>query len=695
MFIVGSDVRGTVYGIFELAERLGISPWIWWADATPERVDIVSTNIEKGKVHQPSVQYRGIFLNDEDWSLLPWAAKNFDVEHENIGGKTYQKIFELLLRLKANTIWPAMHPGTQAFFRNPANQQMARQYHIFVGSSHAEPMLRNNVDEWDKNTMGDYNYVNNRQQVKKYWEQRVEQLDNQLDLPLFTIGMRGIHDSKMLGAKSQQDSLAILAQVLNDQRNMLTQHFKQDAKTIPQMFIPYKEVLALYNLGLKVPEDVTLVWPDDNYGYIRRLSSKQEQQRIGGSGVYYHLSYWGRPHDYLWLSTTQPGLIWYEMSRAYANGANKIWIANVGDIKPAEYNTEFFLDLAWDINSISANSISKHKYNWLTREFGLAVATQLTETFNQFYQLAFIRRPEFMGWSQTEPTTQTHLTEFNLDTLRERLAAYQNMLEAVDKHKPTDKSFAYFQLVEYPIKGAYWLNAKFIYRHLAALTPNSQQADVYMQQAEDADKQIKLLTQHYNSVSNGKWQHFMHDSPRSQPVFKSVQAIDTSVQPTYNWTNQTPLVLKQAGEFSQTSAPKPYAWQQISQLGFSQQAMTLAPFIAETFAQQQPWLEYQVELANTGLHKVHLRFLPIHANDFNHQISVEANGRPLGDVYINTKGRSEQWKQDVLRNYHPVTLPFDVKKAGKQTIRIYFNHSNIVLDQLAVFANDQQVPYQL
>ena len=395
--IIGSDVRGTVYGVFELSKQLGISPWQWWADVHPEKKEKLHVNLpENGIIQSPSVQYRGVFLNDEDWGLQPWAAKNFEPETGDIGPKTYEKIFQLLLRLKANTIWPAMHPSTKGFFTIEGNKDVAEKYHILIGTSHAEPMLRNNVDEWDKKVYGAYNYFTNNYKIKEYWKARIDEVKN--GNGIFTLGMRGIHDSGMEGNASKEEKKEILETIIKDQRKILSNTIQKPIIDIPQVFIPYKEVLDVYNDGLSVPEDITLMWTDDNYGYIRRYSTKEEQIRNGGGGVYYHLSYWGRPHDYLWLSSTQPGLIWYEMTRAYQNGAKKMWIANVGDIKPLEYNMEFFLDLAWDINSIKENTIKDHLKKWASREFGNQISDDLSIIMNEYYRLALIRKPEFMGW---------------------------------------------------------------------------------------------------------------------------------------------------------------------------------------------------------------------------------------------------------------------------------------------------------
>ena len=276
LVIAGSDPRGTAYGIFHVSKLAGVSPWVWWADAVPQKrkqLFISGSYISQ----EPSVKFRGIFLNDEDWGLQPWAAKTFEPETEDIGPKTYAKIFELLLRLRANLIWPAMHPSTKAFFHYPGNAQMATDYAIVVGSSHAEPMLRNNVDEWKEKTMGEFNFITNHDTIYKYWEDRV--IQSKGFNAFYTLGIRGVHDSKMLGANTVQEQKAVMEKAVKEQREILMKHINPVIEKVPQAFIPYKEVQDIYDAGFEVPKDVTLVWCDDNYGYIKHFPNERSVHR--------------------------------------------------------------------------------------------------------------------------------------------------------------------------------------------------------------------------------------------------------------------------------------------------------------------------------------------------------------------------------------------------------------------------------
>ncbi|QJD95239.1 hypothetical protein HH214_04780 [Mucilaginibacter robiniae] len=538
LVIVGSDYRGTAYGVFDISSRIGVTPWYWWADVQPERKRTVLLNINPYTSQPPSVKYRGIFINDEDWGLQPWAAKTFEPETGDIGPKTYAKVFELLLRLRANLIWPAMHPSTKPFYYYPENLKVAEDYQIVIGSSHAEPMLRNNVGEWNEKTMGSFNYVTNQQKVDDYWASRVKE-SSHLNA-IYTIGMRGVHDSGIEGVKTIAETVPLLERIMKNQRMMLKTYINPDIKQVPQAFTAYKEVLDVYDGGLQVPEDVTLVWPDDNYGYIQRLDNEAESRRTGGSGVYYHLSYWGRPHDYLWLSTTSPALIQEEMTKAYTLQARNIWVANVGDIKPAEYNIQLFMDMAYHIQPFYQSEYTKtHLQQWVAANIDRPNAATVTNILWKYYQLAFERKPEFMGWSQTEPTTPVKFTAYNAtafsDQAQQRIAAYTKLEESVKAIKPhisVDRQDSYYQLVYYPVVAASCMNKKFLYRDKAYLYAQQGRLSTrtYDSLSKAAYQQIVNETAYYNTqLAVGKWAHIMSMNPRNLPVYQMPELNHTIV----------------------------------------------------------------------------------------------------------------------------------------------------------------------
>jgi len=455
-------------------------------------------------------------------------TKSFEPETFDIGQRTYEKVFELLLRLKANLIWPAMHDCTKPFFQIPGNVKVAEAYAILIGSSHAEPMLRNNVGEWNEKTMGHFNYISNKDSVYKYWEDRVK--ESKGINAMFSLGMRGVHDSKMEGVKDAKEAVPLLHTIFNDQREMLAKYINKNVTAIPQVFTAYKEVLEIYDNGLKLPEDVTLVWPDDNYGYIQRLNNAEETKRSGGSGVYYHASYWGRPHDYLWLSTTHPALIQEEMMKAFANGSNRLWVINVGDIKPLEYNIELFMDMAYDASPFKKNGYAKqHLLNWTAAWFGKEKAKIIQPVLWEYYQLAYERRPEFMGWSQTEPTTKTNYSTFNHfyygDEAQQRMDRYQvleNKLKSLRKKILPKDAAAFYQLVYYPVVGASLMNKKFLYRdksYLYAKQNRLSALDYATLSIAAYDSIITEANYFNNQLSGGKWKHMMSVHPKNLPVF--------------------------------------------------------------------------------------------------------------------------------------------------------------------------------
>jgi hypothetical protein len=528
LVLYGSDMRGAIWGTVDLSREMGVSPWEWWADVKIAPRPRVAVNDAPFLSKEPSVKYRGIFLNDEEYGLFPWAAKTYDKKLGNIGPKTYARIYELMWRLKANTFWPAMHTVTEAFNKVPGNPEMAGDYAIVHGTSHVEMMLRSNPHEWDNKTMGDYNFVANRQRMLDYWDGAVKdfgQYDN-----VYTVGLRGADDYPMAGADTPQGMAKILEDVFGAQRQILEKRLGKPADQIPQVFTPYKEVLPAYDAGLKVPGDVTLVWPDDNFGYIRRLSNAEERARPGGAGVYYHISYWGGPMSYLWLASTHPALLWEEMNKAYAFDARNYWILNVGDIKPGEYLTQLFMDIAFDATRFpDAKSVKAHLKNFAAENFGPAKAGEIADMLWRYYDLAFARNPEFMGWSNAFPETAVHQTEFSIESYGDenarRTEAYRDLMaraKALMASLPADQKAAFFQLVQYPVNAAGATNIRQLSldKSIAYGLQRRLSANDYAAAAGAAQKQIDADAKYYNdTMANGKWRGMMGIHPHELPVY--------------------------------------------------------------------------------------------------------------------------------------------------------------------------------
>jgi hypothetical protein len=532
LVIAGSDRRGTAFGVYELSQAIGVSPWNWWADVEPRRQTNLVVVAGVKRFGPPSVKYRGIFLNDEDWGLQPWAAKTYEPERGDIGPKTYTRIFELLLRLKANTVWPAMHACTRPFNSFPENKQTADDFGIIMGSSHAEPMLRNNVGEW-KSPPEEYDFTKNPSGVRKYWEDRVS--ENGRFENIYTIGMRGIHDSPIQGPKTGPERISLLEQIFAVQRELLARHVSPEVERVPQIFCPYKEVLTDYQHGLKVPDDVTIVFPDDNFGYLRYFPTPEERKRPGGFGVYYHISYLGRPLSYLWLNTTPPSLIWEEMSKAYEHGVDRFWMLNVGDLKPAEIGIEFFLEMAWDIKRWRRDNLSHFLNEWARREFGPYDADEIASIMRNYYELGFARKPEHLQWYL--PNEQPRPSDFSSvdygDEVQSRLDAYDDLLLRAERVKrarmPRDAN-AFFELVWYPVYSAVQANRLFFLTEKSALYALQRRASAvgWSRRAEDARKLMQDAALYYNErLAGGRWRHMMsiEMTPGQWPSMRTTWAV--------------------------------------------------------------------------------------------------------------------------------------------------------------------------
>lgn len=538
LVIAGNDRRGTAYGVYELSEQIGVSPWYWWADVPIEKKENIFIKDGIYSFGPPDVKYRGIFLNDEDWGLKPWAAETFEPERKDIGPKTYAKVCELLLRLKANYLWPAMHECTAAFNQIPENKIVADSFAIVMGSAHCEPLLFNNATEWDEETMGEWNYQTNKQNIYKVLDKRVK--ENGPYENIYTIAMRGIHDRAMLGTLRLEERVHLLDKVVADQREILTNHIDKNIEEIPQIFVPYKEVLEIYENGLNLPDDITIVWPDDNYGYIKRLSNHEEQQRSGRSGVYYHIQYLGIPHEYLWLNTTPPALIYEEMKKAYDTGGDRVWVANVGDIKPAEYGVEFFLDLGWNIHMVDYETTNQHLEDWLGHIFGENYKKALTEIIQTYYHLGFIRKPEYMGWGYIWDTNfrkqkKTYDTDFSFTNYHEaerRIDEYDKISRRVkDIYKKIDPALkpAFYQLVYYPVVGSFLMNKKILIAQKNHWYARQERAKT--NELADLVKiyydSLLTVTNEYNQLLDGKWNKIMTVAQGRDAVYHKMPHVDT------------------------------------------------------------------------------------------------------------------------------------------------------------------------
>ena len=672
LLVAGSDSHGTAYGIMELSRLIGVSPWEWWADVTPEKKEAFHLAADYKMVQSPSVEYRGIFINDEDWGLMPWSSLNYEPWYKpgRIGPQTNERIFELLLRLRANTYWPAMHECSVPFFLTPGNREAAEKFGIYIGGSHCEPMACSTAGEWSRRGKGDYDYVKNSSSVCHFWEERLKEVSGQEIL--YTVGMRGVHDGQMQGAKTVEEQKAVLERVLKDQRDLLRKYVNKDVEAIPQVFIPYKEVLDIYRAGLEVPEDVTLMWCDDNYGYIKHFPTEVERTRKGGNGVYYHASYWGRPHDYLWLGTFSPALLYQQMKEAYDCGIQKIWILNVGDIKPIEYQTELFLDMAWNIDQVIEEGVSGHLCNFLKREFGEAIGEDLLPVMMEHYRLSYIRKPEFMGNTREE---EYHTNAYRIvkdmpwsrSYINKRLEDYQVISDKVEKlasRIQQDRQDAYFQLIKYPVQATAEMNKKMLYAQFA------RHGEMNWNKSDVAYDSIASLTRIYNIGirNNGKWHRMMDHQPRRLPVFEPV---DRSSVETPMLEDSPGLYKWNGAEYSAGDAVS------CEGLGYEEKAVML---------EKNKELSFDFGECPGDSVEVEIRLLPnhpIHGGQLRFSVSIDKKNAQT--VSYETQGRSEEWKENVLRNQAIRRVVLPVKKRKNHNLTIKALDEGVVIDQIEMY----------
>lgn len=683
LVVAGSDRRGTAYGVYELSQAIGVSPWYWWADVAPEKNTSLYVGAGSRQSGSPSVKYRGIFINDEGWGIHQWAAKTFEPENGGIGPKTYQKIFELLLRLKANTLWPAMHPVSKPFNSNPANARLADDYAIVMGSSHAEPMLRNNVGEWTL-PHEQYNYLHNHQQVLAYWEARMKSNGHYENI--YTLGMRGIHDSSMQGPTDDAGRIDLLQKIFSDQRSLIRRYSKRSPEQVPQMFCAYKEVLALYRQGLVVPDDVTLVWPDDNFGYVRNFASPLERQRSGGFGVYYHISYLGAPMAYLWLNTTPPSLIWQEMSKSWLLGADRLWIVNVGDLKPAEVGTDLFLQMAWNIDRWQRHNIADFLRSWAAQQFGEQHADAIAAVMRDYYQLNYQRKPEHLQWWL--PRTSPRPADLTPAEAGERLIAFQNLrsrVEAIRKDIADAHQSAFFQLVAYPVHGSALANIRF----LEGERGNGVAAHA-------ADAQLNEETALWNTwLQDGKWKHFMAVEPadgmwdkyrlspwRMPDITKPVAAPSKG-----HWQKIS------AGDFVTRVRGKDSDWEIIPDLGlYGRGSMSVFPVTVAPLPlakwQEAPRLDYLLDIPETGGYRVQLHLIPTYPITGSRlRLAVAFNDQVPDLLALDVNDGGPEWAQGVLNNTRVISLPVTQLPAGKQRLQVYGLDAGVTLDFIRVEAH--------
>nr|AQQ75023.1 GH115 [uncultured bacterium] len=526
LVIAGSDKRGAIYGMFELSEQMGVSPWYWWADVPPKKKENVYVKSGSYSRGEPKIKYRGFFINDEAPALTGWA-------YEKFGGynhKFYEKVFELLLRLKGNYLWPAM--WNNSFCTDDTlNPKLADEYGVVMGTSHHEPMMRAWKEwEWAGHPRGSWDYSKNDSALREFWREGIRR--TRAYEKIVTLGMRGDGDEPM----SDEANIALLEKIVHAQRQILKEVTGKKMEEIPQIWALYKEVQEYYDRGMRVPDDVTLLLCDDNWGNIRKLPERNAKPRKGGYGIYYHFDFVGGPRNYKWLNTNQIERVWEQMHLAYEYGARQLWIVNVGDIKPMEYPLTFFLDYAWNPENISANDLPAYTRQWAEKQFGREWSTDIAEILERYTKYNARKKPELLSWD-----TYSLVNYHEADQVVRDYRAIETKAKAIEHKLSTEYRDAFYQLILHPVEACANLNELYVTvgkNHLYAKQGRSATNELAFR-ARKLFENDALITERYHSLKNGKWNHMMSQThigyttwqqpdSNSMPSVYEISLVDTA-----------------------------------------------------------------------------------------------------------------------------------------------------------------------
>jgi len=517
LVIAGSDKRGTIYGIYDLSEQMGVSPLSWWADVPPRHKD--SLHVKPGIYRQgpPSVKYRGIFLNDEAPDLSNWVRETFGTVPvsdnppipegvANYNSEFYARIFEVILRMKGNYLWPAM--WNNAFNEDdPKNPELADEYGIVLGTTHQEPMLRAQK-EWDRRhrtTLGSWNYYKHPDILQDFWREGIRRNKNYESI--LALGLRGANDTPMIPGGTVEQSMELLEKIVRVQREMIAEEINPDVTKVPQVWCLYKEVQQFYNAGLRVPDDVTLLWSDDNWGNLRRLPTAEERNRAGGAGIYYHFDYVGGPRNYKWINTVSIPKVLDQMTLAKEYGADRVWIVNVGHFKHVLFPTEFFLNLAWDTNRWTNRNIGQYSRIWAAREFGPQYAEEIADIVDTYTKYNARRKPELLA-----PTTYALNDYLEADRIVADFNAIASRAERIFLLLPEEARDAFYELVLFPAKACAQVNELYVKAGKNRFYAEQGRAgtnDLADRVQELFDADASLMDFYNNTYAGGKWNHFM------------------------------------------------------------------------------------------------------------------------------------------------------------------------------------------
>jgi len=711
LVVVGSDRRGVVFGLYDLSEKIGVSPWYWWADVPVQRRH--ELHISAG-VHQdhPKVKYRGFFINDEDPAFSTWARKRFG----GINVDLYAHVFELLLRLKGNYLWPAMWPPKAFNDDDPRNMVLADAMGVVMGTTHHEPMMRAH-DEWHRNreggiTGGPWDFRSNAENLRAFWRGGMERMMSRGDgrpyESIVTLGMRGDGDEAM----AEETATTLLRDIVADQRGIIAEVTGKPAAETPQVWALYKEVQDYYDHGMEVPDDVILLFADDNWGQNRRLPTR-DFERAGGFGVYYHFDYVGAPRNYKWLNTTQIEKTWQQMDLAYQRGARALWIVNVGDIKPMEYPLDFFMKHAWDPQSMDLAALKRFPHDWARATFGAQHADAIAGLVTRYSQYAARRKPELIDADSFALGGHTPdvLDGGEFGAMVAEWDALEHEAQQVKTALPEERQDAWFQLVEHPIialGNLYRLYYAVAWnRRLAA--EDDPRANRFADLAEAAFARDAQITARYHALNGGKGDGMMLQThigytgwqqPETQVMPDVVRvpadAVPSALRfsaPAFPAAAGTTAI--EAPHFSRSIAGAGLQWQAVPHLGRTEGAIVALPQgRPATSPEEGVRVEYDVSTAQGGALFVYLYLVPtLDVSGGNRlRIGVSIDDGPvqvLSDHLVpapteTTRPEQRDWNRAVEDNARILQARFPGIAAGKHVVRLWRLDDNVVVQKLVL-----------
>lgn len=687
LVIAGSDKRGTIYGIYELSKQIGVSPWYYWADVPVVHKE--SIYFQKGIYTdgEPAVKYRGIFLNDEAPALSGWSRATFG----GFNNKFYEKVFELLLRLKANYLWPAMW-GNAFYDDDPQNGVLANEMGIIMGTSHHEPMAMAQQD-WhrfvkrnDLPNVWDYN--KNADALQKSWKFGIERSKNWEKV--VTVGMRGDGDEAM----AEGTNISLLEKIVKDQRKIIENVTGQKADKTPQVWALYKEVQDYYDHGMRVPDDVTLLFCDDNWGNVRKLPDLNAKPRKGGYGMYYHFDYVGAPRNSKWININPIQRVWEQMNLSYSHGVSQLWIVNVGDLKPMEYPISFFLDMAWNPSQFNAQNLLQHTETWCAQQFGEKYAKESARIINLYSKYNRRVTPESLdartysleNYNEFEQVTDDYRS-LSLDAMR----LYYEI--------PREYKDAFDQLVLFPTNACSNLYDMYlaVAKNKFYAAKNDLEANIWADKARECFNRDSILTNHYNKViAGGKWNHIMDQvrigytswqEPRRSimPKVTYLKESDAAAPTEKLFVEKDGYVSIEAENFSRANGSDKIHWEVVPFMGKTKSAITTFPQNLYPDEKTALYVEYDMEFQTTGEFEVQALLSPTlnyNANKgLRYQISFDG-GEPQ-TVNFNGHYRGELGKWQAEHIIKSVTK-HKIQNAGKHTLRFRVLEPGIVLQKIVI-----------